>query len=78
MLANSCCLFNNFSLLANNRVFGHRLEMHGSDDIPVASGSYENISFSCSLFHRGDFVARHGSLQGIDRVYLSDDNPGTI
>jgi len=38
----------------------------------------KNIATVCGLFHGCNLVAGHGSLEGIDRVDLSDENTSTI
>ena len=52
--------------------------MLASDDIPVTSGGDEDVGSRSSVFHGGDFVTGHGSLESIDRVDLGDQNTGTV
>jgi hypothetical protein len=64
--------------LANDCVFGHGLEVLGSDDIAATSRGDEDIGTGSSLFHGRDLVPRHRSLESVDRVDLGDNNACTV
>ena len=52
--------------------------MSASDDISVASGGDKDVGSRSSIFHGGNLVAGHSSLEGVDRVDLGDQNTGTV
>lgn len=52
--------------------------MLASDDVPVSGGGDEQVGARSSLLHSSDFITSHSSLQGIDRVDLSDKDTSTV
>lgn len=64
--------------LADNSILWHDREVSASDDIPVASGGDEEVGSRGSIFHSGDLITSHGSLKGVDRVDLSNQDTSTI
>ena len=52
--------------------------MSTSDDVPVTGGGNEKVGAGGSFLHSGDLVAGHGSLEGVDRVDLGDQNTSAI
>jgi hypothetical protein len=46
------------------------------DHVPVAGGGHVDVGLSQGLLDRGDLVAGHGGLEGVDRIDLGDDHPG--
>ena len=64
--------------VGNNRVFGHDLEVLPGDNIPVAGGGDEDVGAGSGVFHGGDFITGHSSLESVDRIDLGDKNTSTI
>ena len=64
--------------LRNDCIFGHDREVLASDDIPVTSGGNEDVGTRGSILHGSDFVASHGSLEGIDGIDFGDQNTSAI
>ena len=62
--------------VADDRVVLHLLHVLAADDVAAAGGGDEDVALRGGLFHRGDFVAFHRGLQGVDRVDLGDDHAG--
>lgn len=52
--------------------------MGTSNDVPVASGSDEDVGTGSSILHGGDLVPGHGGLESVDGVNLGDQNASTI
>ena len=52
--------------------------MSTSDDIPVTGGGNEDVGAVSSIFHGGDLVTGHGSLESVDGVDFGDEDAGTI
>ena len=63
--------------VANNGVVTHDLEVSASQDVTATSGGDEDLTLRSSLLHGGDLVALNSSLEGVDRVNLSDKDAGT-
>lgn len=63
--------------VANNGVVGHGREVLANNDVGAASGGHKDLTAGGSLLHGGDLVASHGSLEGVDRVNLGDDDTST-
>ena len=66
------------NVLGDDSVLRHGLEVLGSNNVPVTSGSNKDIAARSSLVHGGDFVAGHSSLKGVDGIDLGDDDTSTI
>lgn len=64
--------------LANNGVLGHGLEVLGGDDVSVTGGGDEDVGSVSGVLHRGDLVASHGGLKGVDGVDLSHEDSSTV
>ena len=64
--------------VANNGILGHQREVSASDNVAVTGGGNKDVGTSSSLFHRGDFVASHRRLEGIDGVNLRDEDTSSI
>lgn len=64
--------------VGDDGIVGHDREMLASDNVPVAGGGDEDVGARGGVFHGGDFVTGHSSLEGIDRVDLGDENASTI
>jgi hypothetical protein len=55
----------------------HLGHVAGFDDVPVTSGSDEDVDVSDDVFNGDDFVTLHTGLKGADRVDLSDVDSGS-
>lgn len=64
--------------LANDRILRHDLEMLVNDDVPASGSGNKDVSSRSSVFHSGDFVSGHGSLQSVDGVNLGDEDSGSV
>lgn len=58
--------------LRNDCIFWHDREVLACNDIPVTSGGNEDVGTGGGILHGSDFVASHGSLEGIDRIDFGD------
>ena len=66
------------NLLADDGVLKHHGEVSTGDNIPVASRGHEDIGARGSIFHGGDLITSHRSLESVDGVNLGDENASTI
>lgn len=64
-------------LTANNGIVTHDLKVLADQDVTAASGGDEDLTKGSSLVHGGDLEALDGSLEGVDRVNLGDQDTGT-
>ena len=64
--------------VGDDGVFGHDREVLAGDDVPVTGGGDEDVGAGSGVFHGGDFVTGHSSLESVDRVDLRDKNASAI
>ena len=64
--------------VGDDSVIEHDVKVLAGDDVPVTGGGDEDVGAGSSVFHGGDFVAGHGSLESIDWVDLGDENSSTV
>jgi hypothetical protein len=64
-------------LTADNGIIGHLLEVLSDQDISASSGGDKDLTNAGSLLHRGDLVARDGSLEGVDGVDFGNKDTST-
>ena len=64
--------------LAHDSILGHDGKVLCGDDVPVAGGGDEHVGTVRGVFHGGDLVASHGSLESVDGIDLGDDDAGSI
>jgi hypothetical protein len=62
----------NYNSLADNGILRHDREVDASDDIPVTSRGDKDVASRSCIFHRGNFISSHGSLERINRIDLRD------
>lgn len=58
--------------VGDDGVFGHDLEVLAGDNVLVSSGGDEDVGAGSGVFHGGDFVTGHSSLESVDWVDLGD------
>ena len=63
--------------VADNGIVGHSLEVDTSQNVTATSGGDEDLTLRSSLLHGGNLEAGNGSLEGVDGVYLGDDDTST-
>jgi hypothetical protein len=63
--------------VGDDSVLGHDLEVLAGDDVPVTSGSNEDVGARGGVLHGSDFETGHSSLESVDRVDLGDKNTST-
>src|SRR5262249_16859567 len=56
--------------VAHDRAVFHLAHVVDGDDVEVTCGGNEDVRTRGGVFHGGDLVALHGSLEGADRVDL--------
>jgi len=66
------------SLLGDNSILLHDLEVLADNDVSVTGGGNEDVGSGSSILHGGDLVTGHGSLEGVDGIDLGNDDSGTV
>jgi hypothetical protein len=64
-------------LTANDGIVAHDLEVLANQDVTATGGGDEDLTKRGSLLHGGNLVALDSSLEGVDRVDLSDQDAST-
>ena len=64
--------------IADDGLVFHLKHVLEGDDVAVACACDEDVAFLNCLFHRGDFIAFHRSLQSADRVDFGDEHAGSV
>ena len=62
----------NYHSLGDNGILRHKGEVSACDDIPVTGRGDKDVSSRSCVFHRGNFISSHGSLERIDGINLRD------
>src|SRR5579871_4912952 len=61
--------------VTDDSVIFHMGEMFTSDDVATSGSGDKNITLSGCFFHSSNFVSFKASLQGINGVNFSDEDP---
>ena len=64
--------------VGNDGVVLHLFHILDADDVTIACRGDKDVSFGNHVLQAYYLVAFHRCLQGTDRVYLGDNDPGTL
>jgi len=64
--------------VAYDSILSHDLKVLGGDDVSASGRGDEDVSLRSGLFHGGDLVSGHSSLESVDRINLGDNYSSTV